>query len=271
MDDVSTLTNPRLGRREIRVPQPPVIDCKPWSALSRLDIDDRGTHFGKRDDEGCWDLLLSWLVEGLKKSTCSAIAKICMLLFQKHGYKPSQKPMLPVNKLSKWIHQATEKHTKYDFVDSSVGLLWTGQNKRCEHNPVSKILLSTRQQTLRRMNGTREIARRCRFQTQPTHPNSTIIDNRSLTPTINMSDINEIREKYRQFRILVIGRANAGKTTLLKRVCNTDEEPCIYDEENKNLVRTCQPGGLCSDSDILAISWSQQKRQPLLSSWRVSY
>jgi len=52
-----------------------------------------------------------------------------------------------------------------------------------------------------------------------------------------MSDNNEIREKYRQFRILVIGRANAGKTTLLKRVCNTDEEPCIYDEENKNLVR----------------------------------
>jgi len=52
-----------------------------------------------------------------------------------------------------------------------------------------------------------------------------------------MSDNDEIRDKYRQFRILVIGRANAGKTTLLKRVCNTDEEPCIYDEENKNLVR----------------------------------
>jgi GTPase SAR1 family protein len=35
----------------------------------------------------------------------------------------------------------------------------------------------------------------------------------------------------------VIGRANAGKTTLLKRVCNTIEEPCIYDEDGTNLVR----------------------------------
>ena len=54
-----------------------------------------------------------------------------------------------------------------------------------------------------------------------------------------MSNISalELRDKYRHFRILVIGRANAGKTTLLKRVCNTSEEPCIYDEENNNLVR----------------------------------
>ncbi|PPQ81509.1 hypothetical protein CVT26_010896 [Gymnopilus dilepis] len=47
----------------------------------------------------------------------------------------------------------------------------------------------------------------------------------------------KLRAKYTHFRILVIGRANAGKTTVLKRVCNTDEEPCIYDEDGKNLVR----------------------------------
>ena len=52
-----------------------------------------------------------------------------------------------------------------------------------------------------------------------------------------MSDNTEIREKYRQFRILVIGCANAGKTTLLKRVCNTNEEPCIYNKKNNELVR----------------------------------
>ncbi|KAI9431702.1 hypothetical protein H4582DRAFT_1858678 [Lactarius indigo] len=45
----------------------------------------------------------------------------------------------------------------------------------------------------------------------------------------------EARQKYRYFRILVIGRANAGKTTLLKRVCNTTEEPCIYDEKSNSL------------------------------------
>ncbi|KAG6914223.1 hypothetical protein DXG01_001677, partial [Tephrocybe rancida] len=41
-----------------------------------------------------------------------------------------------------------------------------------------------------------------------------------------MSDIaaaSKLRDKYTHFRILVIGRANAGKTTLLKRVCNTTE------------------------------------------------
>ena len=49
-------------------------------------------------------------------------------------------------------------------------------------------------------------------------------------------DTYNLRAKYTRFRILVIGRANAGKTTLLQRVCNTTEDPCIYDENNKNLV-----------------------------------
>jgi len=38
-----------------------------------------------------------------------------------------------------------------------------------------------------------------------------------------------LRAKYTHFRILVIGRANAGKTTLLKRVCNSKEDP-VYRE-----------------------------------------
>ena len=57
-----------------------------------------------------------------------------------------------------------------------------------------------------------------------------------------MSDLDpyDLRAKYTHFRILVIGRANAGKTTLLQRVCNTTEDPCIYDD-NKNLVRIHRP------------------------------
>jgi len=39
----------------------------------------------------------------------------------------------------------------------------------------------------------------------------------------------KLRAKYTRFRILVIGRANAGKTMLLKRVDNTTDE-------DKNLV-----------------------------------
>ncbi|KAJ7897403.1 hypothetical protein B0H13DRAFT_1718538 [Mycena leptocephala] len=44
-----------------------------------------------------------------------------------------------------------------------------------------------------------------------------------------------IRNECSRFRILVIGRANAGKTTLLKRVCNSVEEPKIYDEDGKKI------------------------------------
>ena len=33
-----------------------------------------------------------------------------------------------------------------------------------------------------------------------------------------------------RFRVLVIGRANAGKTTILQRVCETTESPKTYRE-----------------------------------------
>ena len=33
-----------------------------------------------------------------------------------------------------------------------------------------------------------------------------------------------------QFRVLVMGRANAGKTSILQRVCETTESPKIYRE-----------------------------------------
>ena len=60
------------------------------------------------------------------------------------------------------------------------------------------------------------------------------------TTMMNDSDPYDLRAKYTHFRILVIGRANAGKTTLLQRVCNTTEDPCIYDD-NKNMVSVHRP------------------------------
>ncbi|TFK69256.1 hypothetical protein BDN72DRAFT_840754 [Pluteus cervinus] len=59
----------------------------------------------------------------------------------------------------------------------------------------------------------------------------------------NISDALKIRQKFKHFRILVIGRANAGKTTLLKRVCNTTKEPSIYDE-GKNLLEGTDKRGV---------------------------
>jgi ribosome biogenesis GTPase A len=49
------------------------------------------------------------------------------------------------------------------------------------------------------------------------------------TITIDPKEAAKLRAKYKHFRILVIGRANAGKTTLLKRVCNSKEDP-VYNK-----------------------------------------
>ncbi|OAX34345.1 hypothetical protein K503DRAFT_724625, partial [Rhizopogon vinicolor AM-OR11-026] len=50
-----------------------------------------------------------------------------------------------------------------------------------------------------------------------------------------MAPTDDIRAKFGRFRILVVGRANAGKTTLLQRVCNTTEKPEIFDREGKKI------------------------------------
>ena len=74
----------------------------------------------------------------------------------------------------------------------------------------------------------------------------------------------DLREKYTRFRILVIGRANAGKTTLLQRVCNTDEDPCIYDENKKNLVSVQRPEDeFCFWFFLLA--WTYLKGIPVIT------
>jgi predicted ATP-dependent serine protease len=47
----------------------------------------------------------------------------------------------------------------------------------------------------------------------------------------------EIRAGCPQFRILIIGKANAGKTTILRKVCNAkpDAKPIIYDANGKQV------------------------------------
>ncbi|KAG1806988.1 uncharacterized protein BJ212DRAFT_1282537 [Suillus subaureus] len=51
-------------------------------------------------------------------------------------------------------------------------------------------------------------------------------------------DPSKIRKKIGRFRILVIGRANAGKTTILQRVCNTRENPEIYNSAGEKIDAT---------------------------------
>ncbi|KAG1727226.1 GTP-binding protein [Suillus lakei] len=48
-------------------------------------------------------------------------------------------------------------------------------------------------------------------------------------------DPSKIREKIVRFRILIIGRANAGKTTILQKVCNTRDNPEIYNSAGEKI------------------------------------
>jgi len=66
------------------------------------------------------------------------------------------------------------------------------------------------------------------------------------TPAAN-ERLRKIRGVCLQFRILIIGRANAGKTTILQRVCKTTEDPEIFTPQGKkvrSLVRVIKEPGI---------------------------
>jgi hypothetical protein len=65
---------------------------------------------------------------------------------------------------------------------------------------------------------TRRITRQSRQSHQSSSNQRTLPSSKQIRPII--WDL--------QFRVLVIGRANAGKTTILQRVCDTTESPKIY-------------------------------------------
>jgi hypothetical protein len=43
------------------------------------------------------------------------------------------------------------------------------------------------------------------------------------------SSAQDVNARFMRFRILVVGRANVGKTTLLQKVCNATGKPEIFD------------------------------------------
>ncbi|KIM55622.1 hypothetical protein SCLCIDRAFT_134407 [Scleroderma citrinum Foug A] len=58
-------------------------------------------------------------------------------------------------------------------------------------------------------------------------------------------------DRIGRFRVLVIGRSNAGKTTLLQRVCNTTELPEVFNAKGEKLDATVVQGSLeRGDHDI---------------------
>ncbi|KAG0693188.1 hypothetical protein DFH29DRAFT_816619 [Suillus ampliporus] len=64
---------------------------------------------------------------------------------------------------------------------------------------------------------------------------SPLLDETTSTQNVHQAlpmasmDPQRLRETIGRFRILILGRANAGKTTILQKVCNTTENPEIYD------------------------------------------
>ena len=74
-----------------------------------------------------------------------------------------------------------------------------------------------------------------------------------------------IREKAIRFRILIMGRANAGKTTILQKVCNTAEQPEIFDNKgNKVRNPSAKDQNGANDTDeLLMIRSTHQWSRPL--------
>ncbi|KAJ7220341.1 GTP-binding protein [Mycena pura] len=59
---------------------------------------------------------------------------------------------------------------------------------------------------------------------------------------IDMDKAIDLRGECGHFRVLIIGRANAGKTTLLKKVCNSIEDPEIYSPEGEKIEASIVEG-----------------------------
>ncbi|KDQ19497.1 hypothetical protein BOTBODRAFT_102848 [Botryobasidium botryosum FD-172 SS1] len=53
-----------------------------------------------------------------------------------------------------------------------------------------------------------------------------------------------------QFRILIIGRANAGKTTILRAVCGAEGEPDVYDQDGKKVLPLLRPAKYRGEHNI---------------------
>ncbi len=64
-----------------------------------------------------------------------------------------------------------------------------------------------------------------------------------------------------QFRVLIIGRANAGKTTILQRVCDTTDSPTVY-RRNSGGKREEVRHGCCLAVQILSSYHVQVKLDP---------
>jgi hypothetical protein len=55
---------------------------------------------------------------------------------------------------------------------------------------------------------------------------------------LRLDKVVNLRPEFGRFRILIVGRANAGKTTILKKVCNSIEDPEILTSSGKKVMQS---------------------------------
>ncbi|KAI6137576.1 hypothetical protein BKA82DRAFT_4285163 [Pisolithus tinctorius] len=97
----------------------------------------------------------------------------------------------------------------------------------------------------------------------PVHTEEVPTVSTSVQPTFRL-DPAEARKnisRVRRFRILVMGRANAGKTTILQRVCNTTDQPENFNGKGKvdvTLVQGSQKRGEHNIEDELVCKSNQR-------------
>ncbi|KAI6139585.1 GTP-binding protein [Pisolithus tinctorius] len=61
---------------------------------------------------------------------------------------------------------------------------------------------------------------------------------------LNSEMAQEYMKKIERFRILVMGRANAGKTTIIQRVCDSTDKPEVFDSKGNKIDGTIVQGTL---------------------------
>ncbi|KAI6140396.1 hypothetical protein BKA82DRAFT_4213248 [Pisolithus tinctorius] len=69
-------------------------------------------------------------------------------------------------------------------------------------------------------------------------------DNAALNYRLDSTEAKRQIDRIPRFRILVMGRANAGKTTVLQRVCNTTDQPEIFDGNGEKVDTRAVQGSL---------------------------
>ena len=86
-----------------------------------------------------------------------------------------------------------------------------------------------------------------------------------------------VRNRTGRFRVLVIGRANAGKTTILQRVCNTTEQPKIFNREGHEVFHVldiityhywCGQIDLSELNPTAEVTWIYSPYYALLKVWQ---